>query len=62
MATVGKHFPCGYSMSTNWTFDCRKKFCESLRDHAMKIINFEKKKMMPLTKYMKDYNKNKKSY
>ena len=24
--------------------DCMKKFCESLRDHAMKIINFKKKK------------------
>ena len=26
-----------------------KKFCKSLREHAMKIINFEKKKMIPLT-------------
>ena len=25
--------------------DCMKKFCESLREHAMKIINFKKKKM-----------------
>ena len=24
--------------------DCMKKFCEFLRDHQMKIINFEKKK------------------
>ena len=24
--------------------DCMKKFCESLREHAMKIINFKKKK------------------
>ena len=24
--------------------DCMKKFCESLREHAMKIINFIKKK------------------
>ena len=23
--------------------DCIKKFCESLREHAMKIINFKKK-------------------
>ena len=30
--------------------DCMKKFCESLRDHAMKIINFKKKKKMLLTK------------
>ena len=25
--------------------DCMKKFCESLREHAMKIIHFKKKKM-----------------
>ena len=30
--------------------DCMKKFCEFLREHAMKIINFEKKKMKFLTK------------
>ena len=24
--------------------DCMKKFCESLREDAMKIINFKKKK------------------
>ena len=24
--------------------DCMKKFCEFLREHAMKIINFKKKK------------------
>ena len=49
-------------MSTIWTFDgkenkhdvyrnedCMKKFCGSLREHEMKIINFEKKKMIPLT-------------
>ena len=24
--------------------DCMKKFCGSLREHAMKIINFKKKK------------------
>ena len=27
-----------------------KKLCESLREHALKIINFKKKKMMLLTK------------
>ena len=29
---------------------CMKKFCESLREHAKNIIDFEKKKMLPLTK------------
>ena len=26
-----------------------KKFCKDLRTHATKIINYEKKKVMPLT-------------
>ena len=29
--------------------DCMKKFCEDLRKHATKIINYDKKKMIPLT-------------
>ena len=29
--------------------DCMKKFCTSLREHATNVINFEKKKMLPLT-------------
>ena len=54
---VGEHIPCGYSMSTIWAFDhiekkhtlyrgkdCVKKFCESLRENAKNIIDFEKKK------------------
>ena len=54
---VGKHILSTFSMSTISSFrsvenkhdvykgkDCMKKFCESLRKHAVKIINFEKKK------------------
>ena len=50
-------------MSTTWGFkciknkhtlysgkDCMKKFCESLKEHAARIIGFKKKKMLPLTK------------
>ena len=50
-------------MSTIWAFDeienmytlyrgsnCMKKFCTSLREHAKNIIDFEKKKVLPLTK------------
>ena len=50
-------------MSTIWAFDhikskhtlyrrkdCTKKCCEFLREHAKNIIDFEKKKMLPLTK------------
>ena len=50
---VGKHIPSGFSMSTMSSFksienkhdvyrgnDWMKKFCESLREHLMKILNF----------------------
>ena len=37
-------------MSTVSSFKSMKKFCESLRDHAMKIINFKVKKIKLLTK------------
>ena len=60
---IGEHISCGYSISTIWRFDhiedkhtlyrrkdCMKKFCESLREHAKSIIDFEKKKMLPLTR------------
>ena len=66
---IGKHIPCGYSMSTIWTFDNtenkhilyrgkREKFLYSLREHATNVIKFEKKKMLPLTKEeLKSYQK-----
>ena len=54
--------PSGYSLFTHCSFDktkikldyyrgkgCRKEFCKDLREHATKIINYEKKKMIPLT-------------
>ena len=57
IAKIGGHIPCGYSMSTIGAIhymenkhilycgkDCVKKFCESLREHAKNIIDFEKKK------------------
>ena len=50
-------------MSTIWGIDhiedkhtlycgryCMKKFCGSLREHAKSKIDFEKKKMLPLTR------------
>ena len=57
---VGKYIPCGYSVSTIWAFDGIEnkhdvyrgkdcKFCESLEEHAMKIIHFEERKMILLT-------------
>ena len=57
---IGEHIPCGYSMSTIWAFDhienkhtlylLYKKFCTSLIEHIKNLIDFEKKKMLPLAK------------
>ena len=54
---INKHTPSGYSIFTHCSFDqtrinlnhyrgkdCMKKFCKDLREHATKIINYEKKK------------------
>ena len=38
--------------------DCMKKFCESLREHAMKIINFKKKNMKLWTKEQQESHEN----
>ena len=31
-----------------------RRFCKELKDHAIKIIDFKKKDMIPLTKEEKD--------
>ena len=73
---ISKHAPSGYSIFTHCSFDesknklnyyrgndCMKKFCKDLREHATKIINCEKEKMMPLTTEEKiHYNKQKICY
>ena len=59
---INKHTPSGYSLFTHCSFDesknklkyyrgddCMKKFCKDLKEHTTKIINYEKKKMIPLT-------------
>ena len=67
---INKHTPSGYSLFTHCSFDkmrnkldyyrgkdCMKTFCKDLREQATKIINYEKKKMISLTKKEKiDYN------
>ena len=35
-----------------------KKFCEFLKQHAIKIINFKKKKIKSLTKEQQELNEN----
>ena len=71
-----KHTPSGYSFFTNCSFDetknkldyyrdddGMKRFCKDLRYHAMKIINYEEKEMMPLTdKENKSYQMEKVCY
>ena len=43
--------------------DCMGRFCKGLRDHAMKIINYEEKEMIPLSdKENKSYEKQKVCY
>ena len=38
--------------------DCMKNFCESSREHAIKIINFKKKKMKLLTSKQQELYQN----
>ena len=73
---INKHTPSGYSLFTHCSFDktknkldyyrgkdCMKRFCKNLREHTTKIINYEKKKMIPLTiKEEKYHNKQKICY
>ena len=73
---INKHTPSGYSIFTHCSFDqtknklnhyrakdCMKKFCKDLREHAIKIINYEKKNMISLTTKEKTFhNKQKPCY
>ena len=72
---INKHTPSG-SIFTHCSFDksksklnysrgedCMSKFCKDLREHATKIINYEKKDMIPLTKNEEEnYNNQKVCY
>ena len=63
---INKHTPSGYSLFTHCSSnvtknklsyyrgkDCMKSFCKDLKEHAIKIINYEKEEMIPLTKINK---------
>ena len=67
------HKPSGYSLVTCCSFDksknerkyyrgedCMKMFCKDLKEQAMKIINYEKKEMIPLTDKEKESYENQK--
>ena len=60
---INKDTPLGYSIFTHCSFDklkskvnyyrgedCMTKFCKDLREHATKLVNYEKKDMILLTK------------
>ena len=50
-AKVSKHIPSGFPMSTISSFrSIKNKFCKFLREGAMEIINFKKKKNEVITK------------
>ena len=63
--------PSGYSLVTCFSFDksknerkyyrgedCMKMLCKDLKEQAMKIINYEKKEMIPLTDEEKEAHEN----
>ena len=66
---INKHTPSGFSLFTHCLFnktknklnhyrskDYMRKFFKDLREHATKIINYQKKEMIPLTKEEKIYH------
>ena len=66
---INKHVPSGYSIFTHCSFDesknkltyyrkddCMKTSSKDLREYVTKIINYEKKKMIPLTTEEKIYH------
>ena len=73
---ISKRTPSSYFLFTHCSFDttknkldhyrgknCMKNFCQELREHETKIINYEKKEMIPFTKKEeKRHNNQKVSY
>ena len=71
-----KHTSSGYSLFTNCSFDqtknkldcyrdkdCMERFCKDLKDHIMRIFNYKKKEMTPITdEENKSYGKQKVCY
>ena len=66
-----KHIASGYSLVTCCSFDksnneqkyyrgryCMRRFCDDLKEQAIKIMNYEQKEMMPLTDEEKESQKN----
>ena len=69
---VGKHETCGFSIAKKSQItdirkknscykgkDSMKKYCKELRECLMKIVNYEMKKMIPLTNGQKEHHEKK---
>ena len=73
---INKHTPSNYPLFTHCSFDltknkldcckgkdCMERFSKDLKEHAKKIINYEKKEVIPLTdEENKSYEKQKACY
>ena len=73
---INEHTSSGYSLFIHCSIDakknklhcyrgkdCLKSFCKDLKEHRAKIINYEKKEMIPLTdEENKSYKKQKVCY
>ena len=70
---VNKHTPSGYLLFAHYSFDttknkldyyrgknCMKNFCLGLREHATKIINYERKEVIQLTQEKKNMHRRQK--
>ena len=70
---INKHIPSGYSLFTHCSFDttknkldyyrgknCLQNICLDVREYATKIINSEKREMIPLTKEEKKMHRKQK--
>ena len=71
---ISEHKSSGYALFTNCLFDltkskldcyrgkdCMERFCKDLKQHATKIINYQKKEMIPLTDEKSKFYKKTKS-
>ena len=73
IAKVNKHTACGYSLFTHYSFnsnknkhdyyrgeDCMKNFCKRFKEYKTEIIDYAKRKILPLTEEEKNYIINRK--
>ena len=72
---INKHTTCGYSLLTKYSFDAvkdkldcyrskdyKKKFCQDLKKHVEKIVNYEKNDVRKKAKKKKIHHKQRVCY